>query len=89
MFVFLCTCIRSPFSSTACQPPTRPLPRSCERLTLAPLQRKMIDAGALSPAEAAWVDAYHAQVLAEVGPRLEAEGAAAEAAWLRAACAPL
>jgi Xaa-Pro aminopeptidase len=49
----------------------------------------MIDAGALSPAEAAWVDAYHAQVLAEVGPRLEAEGAAAEAAWLRAACAPL
>ena len=83
-------CVYSPISLDLNRPPTaRPPVRSCERLTLAPLQRKMIDAAALSPAEAAWVDAYHAQVLAEVGPRREAEGAAEEGAWLRAACAPL
>ena len=56
-----------------------------ETLTLAPFDRRLIDAALLTEAERAWLDAYHARVLAEIGPALEAE----TAAWLRAACAPL
>ncbi len=56
-----------------------------ETLTLAPIDRHLIDADALNAVERAWVDAYHARVLAEIGPDLE--GAAA--AWLADACAPL
>lgn len=56
-----------------------------ETLTLAPYDRRLIDLPQLSPVERAWIDAYHARVLAEVGPALEAEAAA----WLAAACAAL
>lgn len=56
-----------------------------ETLTLAPYERRLIDAALLTPAERAWVDAYHARVLREIGAELEAE----TAAWLRQACAPL
>ena len=56
-----------------------------ETLTLAPIDRALIDVSALSPAERAWVDAYHARVAAEVGPHLDAEAQA----WLTHATAPL
>ena len=56
-----------------------------ETLTLAPFDRRLIDTALLTEAERAWLDAYHARVLAEVGPALEEE----TAGWLRAACAPL
>ncbi|MEO1193800.1 MAG: aminopeptidase P family protein [Pseudomonadota bacterium] len=56
-----------------------------ETLTLAPLERRLIDASLLSAGEIAWVDAYHARVLAEIGPALD-EG---DRAFLEAACAPL
>ena len=56
-----------------------------ETLTLAPYARALIEAALLSPAERAWVDAYHARVLAEVAPGCDA----AVAAWLGQACAPL
>ena len=56
-----------------------------EVLTLAPFDRRLIVAGMLAAAERAWVDAYHARVLAEVGPALD--GPARE--WLAAACSPL
>jgi Xaa-Pro aminopeptidase len=56
-----------------------------ETLTLAPFDRRLIDAALLGPAEIAWLDAYHARVLAEVGPLLSADAAA----WLARACAPL
>ena len=56
-----------------------------ETLTLAPFERALIDPAALAPAEREWIDAYHARVLAEVAPALDA----ATADWLRAACAPL
>ena len=45
----------------------------------------LIDPALLTEAERGWVDAYHARVLAEVAPQVDA----ATAAWLRAACAPL
>ncbi len=56
-----------------------------ETLTLAPFDRGLLDAGMLTAAEAAWLDAYHARVLAEVGPLLDA----AARAWLEGACAPV
>ncbi len=56
-----------------------------ETLTFAPIARELIDVDMLSPAERAWTDAYHAQVLAIVGPQLD--GAALD--WLKAQCAPL
>ncbi len=56
-----------------------------ETLTLAPIDRALIDAGLLTPAERAWMDAYHARVLAEIGPLLEGDSRA----WLQDACAPL
>ena len=56
-----------------------------EQLTLAPLDRKLIDVALLTADERAYVDSYHAEVLAKVGPLLEGEAKA----WLEAACAPL
>lgn len=56
-----------------------------ETLTFAPIERRLIDVEMLSPAERQWVDAYHARVLAVVGPQLDGEAKA----WLEAQCAPL
>ncbi|MCQ4162077.1 aminopeptidase P family protein [Roseomonas sp. GC11] len=56
-----------------------------ETLTLVPYERRLIDLGLLSPAERAWVDAYHARVLGEIGAELEPE----VRGWLEGACAPL
>ncbi|MDI6625244.1 MAG: aminopeptidase P family protein [Brevundimonas sp.] len=56
-----------------------------EQLTLAPLDRKLIDVALLTPDERAYVDAYHAETLAKVGPLLDGKAKA----WLDAACAPL
>jgi Xaa-Pro aminopeptidase len=56
-----------------------------ETLTLAPFDRALIDAGLMSPDERAWLDAYHARVLREVGPALEPT----VRDWLTEACAPL
>jgi Xaa-Pro aminopeptidase len=56
-----------------------------ETLTFAPFDRRLIDLAMLSPGERAWIDAYHAEVLDKIGPRVE--GGARD--WLNAACAPL
>ncbi|MEO5641380.1 MAG: aminopeptidase P family protein [Sphingomicrobium sp.] len=56
-----------------------------ETLTFAPIERRLIVKRMLSPAELAWLDAYHAQVIEKIGPRLAGD----ERAWLEAACAPL
>jgi Xaa-Pro aminopeptidase len=54
-------------------------------LTLAPIDRRLIDPTLLDAEDRAWLDAYHARVLTEVGPVLDAE----TQAWLAAACAPI
>ncbi len=54
-------------------------------LTLAPLDKKLIVPGLLTPAEWRWVDDYHARVLEELSPRL----GSVEIEWLTRACAPL
>lgn len=56
-----------------------------EPLTLAPFDRRLLAVALLGPAERAWLDAYHARVLAAVGPLLSGE----DRAWLDAACAPV
>jgi len=56
-----------------------------ETLSHTPLDRSLIVTDLLSPAERAWVDAYHAKTLTIVGPQLDG----ADKAWLEAACAPL
>jgi len=56
-----------------------------ETLTLAPFDRRLVEPAMLTREERAWVDAYHARVLREVGPLLD--GPARD--WLAAACALL
>ncbi|MCW3477611.1 aminopeptidase P family protein [Limobrevibacterium gyesilva] len=56
-----------------------------ETLTLAPFDTRLLDRALLTQGEIAWLDAYHARVLAEVGPNLAAE----QRVWLAAACARL
>lgn len=54
-------------------------------LTYAPLARNLIDTSLLTPSEIDWVDAYHQEVLARIGPHLHGE----VSDWTKAACAPL
>ena len=56
-----------------------------ETLTFAPFDRQLLAPELLTADEIAWLDAYHAQVLAQVGPALEP----AAGAWLRRACRKL
>jgi Xaa-Pro aminopeptidase len=56
-----------------------------ETLTLAPFDRRLIDIARLTTEERDYVDAYHARVLAEIGPKVEPE----VRSWLVGACAPL
>ncbi len=56
-----------------------------ETLTLAPIDRTLIDPGLLNADERSWMDAYHGRVAAEIGPLLD--GTARD--WLLAVTAPL
>jgi Xaa-Pro aminopeptidase len=56
-----------------------------ETLTLAPIDRTLIEPSLLRSDEIAWLDDYHARVQRELSPKLDPEAAA----WLAQACAPL
>jgi len=56
-----------------------------ETLTLAPIDRSLIDTSLMTRDELRWIDSYHARVVAEIAPQLDAAGQA----WLAEACAPL
>ncbi len=56
-----------------------------ETITFAPIARNLIVGAMLSPAEADWLDAYHAEVLEKLSPGM----VAADREWLAAACAPI
>ena len=56
-----------------------------ETITLAPIDRALIEPGLLSPEEAEWLDAYHARVLATHKGALDAD----TKTWLAEACAPI
>ena len=57
-----------------------------ETLTLAPIDRRLIDVAQLSAQERGWIDGYHARVLREIKPLVDDE---AVKVWLEAATAPL
>lgn len=56
-----------------------------ETLTLAPIDIRLVRTDLLTRDELHWLDAYHARVLAEIGPMLDGE----TLAWLEKATAPL
>jgi Xaa-Pro aminopeptidase len=56
-----------------------------ETLTLAPIDRRLIDTRLLDAGEIAWLDAYHARVRTELSPSVDE----ATRAWLDKATAPL
>ena len=56
-----------------------------ETLTLAPIERALVDCSLLTGEEVEWWNTYHAQVEAVLAPQLD--GAAL--AWLKAQCVPL
>jgi Xaa-Pro aminopeptidase len=56
-----------------------------ETLTLAPIDRRLIELKMLNPDELAWLNAYHARVRDQVRPHLDE----ATKAWLDAATATL
>lgn len=57
-----------------------------QKLTLIPIQKKLMDLKLLTPVEVSWINAYHAQVWEEVSPLLSTERAKA---WLRTSTSPL
>ena len=56
-----------------------------ETLTLAPIDRRLIQPSAMTAAEIAWLNAYHARVRDALTPLVDAR----TRAWLDAATAPL
>ena len=56
-----------------------------ETLTLAPIDRRLIDTTLLTPGEREWIDRYHALVLQEIGGQVPAE----VSEFLQRACATL
>ena len=54
-------------------------------LTFVPLDRRLILVDLLSPGERAWLDSYHAETRAKIGPHVSADALA----WLITATAPL
>jgi Xaa-Pro aminopeptidase len=56
-----------------------------ETITLAPIDRRLIDVRAMTPQEIAWLDSYHARVAETVGPLVDKE----TANWLRDVTRPI
>ena len=58
---------------------------SFETLTLAPIDRRLVDVALMTADEIAWLDAYHTRVRDTLGPMFDAQ----TRAWLIMATAPL
>ncbi|ACI99426.1 aminopeptidase P family protein [Rhodospirillum centenum] len=56
-----------------------------ETLTLAPIDRRLVEPSLLTPAERDWLNGYHARVRQEIGPRLDD----ATRGWLERATEPV
>ncbi len=56
-----------------------------ETITLAPIDRNLVEPGLLTEGEKAWLNAYHARVRETIGPLLDAEARA----WLEQATRPV
>ncbi len=60
-----------------------------ETLTHVPIERALVDCTLLTRDELAWWNAYHAGVMAIIGPQLEGPMHSGAQEWLKAQCAPL
>ncbi|CAE6418639.1 unnamed protein product [Rhizoctonia solani] len=58
-----------------------------EHVTMCPIQTKLVDVSLLNDAEKKWLNDYHAEVLAKVGPELSKIGDSRAQAWLERECA--
>ncbi|WFD34016.1 Xaa-Pro aminopeptidase [Malassezia cuniculi] len=58
-----------------------------ERITLCPIQTKLVEVDLLTPAERTWLNAYHDEVRDKIRPVLESQGDARAVAWLDKECA--
>lgn len=56
-----------------------------ETVTKAPFERRLLDLPLMSQAELDWLNSFHADVLADIGPQLSGD----DLAFLEAACAPI
>ena len=56
-----------------------------ETMSLAPIDRRLVDVSLLSPAEHQWLNAYHARVRETLAPMLDRD----DRDWLEAATGPL
>jgi Xaa-Pro aminopeptidase len=56
-----------------------------ETLTLAPIDRRLVEPGMLTAEERGWLDRYHARVAGSLAPLLDPQARA----WLEAATAPI
>lgn len=56
-----------------------------ETVTRAPFERRLLDLELMSQGELDWLNAFHAKVLADIGPQLSGD----DLAFLEAACAPI
>ncbi len=56
-----------------------------ETLTYVPIDTRLVDPALLTEAERAWLNRYHAEVLARIGPLVEGE----VSIWLTNACTPI
>ena len=56
-----------------------------EPLTLAPIDRRLIDKSQMNAAEIGWLDAYHKRVQKTLLPMVDS----ATQSWLKANCKPL
>lgn len=55
-----------------------------KKLTMIPIQKNLIQTSLMTDAELDWLDAYHEEVLAKVGPLLEPDSPAMK--WLQKSC---
>jgi Xaa-Pro aminopeptidase len=58
-----------------------------DKLTMIPIQKNLIDLSLMTTEELDWLDSYHEQVMAKVGPLLDADSPAM--AWLKKSCEPI
>ncbi|KAK1926245.1 peptidase M24, structural domain-containing protein [Papiliotrema laurentii] len=57
-----------------------------ERVTMCPIQTKLIDTQLLAPVEREWINGYHAEVLEKVSPLLKEFGDERALTWLEKEC---
>lgn len=59
----------------------------CERITMAPMQLKLVNKSLLTPKDINWINNYHKEVLSKLEPLLKKDERALK--WLMKECIPI